>query len=145
MDESSLRNDPYRVQFKENIQKWVELDDVIKKTVSELKDFRSTRNLLRQSIMKYMEDNNIGNCTISGGTEDLKYVVRKRKKKNGPKQSFEIIVKHVNNIKLAKQIYSKLFVELEEKEVPSLIRKKKLIGRSKKAFDEMVNKWASEN
>ena len=59
--------------FQTNIQNWVNIDNQIKNLKKELKDLRSNKNALTNSIFTYAESNNLENAIIQISDGKLKF------------------------------------------------------------------------
>ena len=60
-------------QFQKNIQSWVNLDNKIKNLNEDLKNLRSNKNQLTNSIFTYAESNNLENAIIQISDGKLKF------------------------------------------------------------------------
>ena len=62
------------MDFKEQIQNWVDADNKIKQLNDDLKKLRDNKNIITTNIMSYIETNNLTNPTIKIGNGLLKVV-----------------------------------------------------------------------
>jgi hypothetical protein len=64
--------------FEENIKKWVQLDNQIKLINDKTKEIKDQKNAIEETILSYVEKNNLDNATakITGGR--LKFVDTKQ-------------------------------------------------------------------
>ena len=60
-------------QFQKNIQSWVNIDNKIKNLKEDLKNLRSNKNQLTNSIFTYAESNNLENAIIQISDGKLKF------------------------------------------------------------------------
>lgn len=65
-------------EFKNNIQRWVELDNRIKQKNDEIKELRLHKQQLHNDIIKYVDDNNMQTTTINVGDGNLKFGKQKQ-------------------------------------------------------------------
>tara|TARA_X000000950_G_scaffold288349_2_gene404621 strand:+ start:255 stop:599 length:345 start_codon:yes stop_codon:yes gene_type:complete len=61
------------MSFEENIQQWVAIDNQIKRYNSEVKELRSKRNHLSNSIHSYVNENNLSSAVINISDGALKF------------------------------------------------------------------------
>lgn len=60
-------------EFKEEIKKWVQLDNVMKEKTEELKELRTERNSIQEDILTYVEENELNTSTIQISDGTLKF------------------------------------------------------------------------
>ena len=48
-------------EFQQNIQSWVQIDNLVKKASTNLSQLRERRNNLQDNITSYVEENNLDN------------------------------------------------------------------------------------
>jgi hypothetical protein len=123
--------------FKSSIKEFVALDDQIKEAQKDLKKIRQRHKELKADLMDYMHHNEIGTCTILGGTEQLSLNYRQSKvkpKKEDVEQKMCKFLKMSSND--AEKLYGYLFEATEVKESKVLQRKLTELGRKKKKEEE---------
>jgi len=65
------------MSFENKIQKWVQLDNELKKLNEQVKQLREQRNSLENSITTYVKTNNMSDKTIKVENDKLKFVETK--------------------------------------------------------------------
>ena len=68
-------------EFKQNIQRWVELDNVIKRKSDEIKEYRLHKQEISKDIMDYAKSNQLQTSTIKIPDGQLRF---KRTKQTQP-------------------------------------------------------------
>jgi hypothetical protein len=63
--------------FKSNIKEWVLLDNKVKQLTQQLRDIKSTRDVLTDSIKEYIQQNKYTSLNIKISDGSLKYMVTK--------------------------------------------------------------------
>lgn len=66
------------MSFEETIKKWVALDNQIKSLSEKTKQLRNDKNTTEESIMNYVEKNNLSNATINITDGKLRFVSSKQ-------------------------------------------------------------------
>jgi hypothetical protein len=66
------------MSFEETIKKWVALDNQIKSLSEKTKQLRNDKNTTEESIMNYVETNNLSNATINITDGKLRFVSSKQ-------------------------------------------------------------------
>tara|TARA_B100001093_G_C26854947_1_gene1026932 strand:+ start:1848 stop:2195 length:348 start_codon:yes stop_codon:yes gene_type:complete len=75
-------------EFQQNIQSWVQIDNLVKKASTNLSQLRERRNNLQDNITSYVEENNLDNAIIEISDGNLKF--------NSYKQSSPLTFKYIN-------------------------------------------------
>jgi hypothetical protein len=66
-----------KIQFIENVQKWVLIDNQLKIVNEKMKKMREMKNILSEDICKYMNDNDLINKKIGITNGELRIVEKK--------------------------------------------------------------------
>lgn len=66
-----------KTQFKENIQKWTLIESKLKTINEHAKKLRDMKNELGQTILQYMNENNLADKKIQLGTGEIKLSEKK--------------------------------------------------------------------
>jgi len=61
------------MNFENQIQQWVSVDNQLKQLNEKVKEMREKRNILEQNITNYASSNNLSNATIKIGDGRLKF------------------------------------------------------------------------
>jgi hypothetical protein len=61
------------MNFENQIQQWVSIDNQLKQLNEKVKEMREKRNILEQNITNYASSNNLSNATIKIGDGRLKF------------------------------------------------------------------------
>lgn len=110
------------MSLEENIKKWVRLDDQLKLVNEKAKEIRENKNNVEESILIYVEKNNLENATakISGGK--LKFVENKQTAPLTLKFVEECLTQTINDKEKIKEIMMKLKEQREVKYVKDIKR-----------------------
>lgn len=65
------------MNFENQIQQWVQLDNQVKQMNEKTKDLREKRNNLEKSISNYVSSNSLSNATVKINNEKLKFATTK--------------------------------------------------------------------
>jgi len=66
------------MSFENNIKKWVSLDNQIKSMNDKIKNMRDEKNSTEESILEYIETNNLKNATINISDGKLRFTTTKQ-------------------------------------------------------------------
>ena len=66
------------MSFEENIKKWVALDNQMKLLAEQTKKLRDEKNTSEETIMNYIEANNLKNATVNITNGKLRFVESKQ-------------------------------------------------------------------
>lgn len=131
--------------FKKMIHEWVTLDDQLKEVGSDMKEVRKRHKELKQDILHYMMEKEIGTCNIMGGEEQL--CMNYRDKKLKPKKT-DIVKKmaaFLTDDKKAADLYDYVFEQCETESVTSLTRKASARARKRKREEKENEEENGEN
>jgi len=65
------------MSFENNVQKWVSIDNEIKRLNEKLKSLRDEKNSLNTQIISYVDTNNLNNSQVGISDGKLRFVVTK--------------------------------------------------------------------
>jgi hypothetical protein len=92
------------MNFEENIKKWVALDNQLKTLTDKTKQLREEKNSMEETIMSYVETNNLGNATINITDGKLRFISTKQTPPLTLKYVEECLSKCIGNTGQVKQI-----------------------------------------
>ncbi len=125
-------------EFKHNISKWIKYDDQIKEASSDIKQVRKYHKELKEKILKYMDTENIGQCNIQDGDQQLSLNYRDKKIKPKKTDILRKMSEYFENDKeKAIKLYDLIFENCETEVAVSLTRK--LTAKGKKRKHEAEN------
>ena len=120
-------------QFKRAVDTWLAIDNQIKDVAAEMKEVRVRHKELKQSILDFMCDQDIGKCNVLGGDEQLK--VNQKERKIRPKKT-DILRKMIEFFQgdedKAKSLYDYIYEQTETEPAVSLTRSVTAQGRKKR-------------
>jgi hypothetical protein len=62
------------MNFENNVQQWVSIDNQIKSLNDKLKELKEKKNILSENINNYVETNNLSNSTVQISDGQLKFI-----------------------------------------------------------------------
>ena len=92
------------MSFEENIKKWVALDNQLKTLTDRTKQLREEKNETEETIMTYIETNNLSNATVNITDGKLRFVSTKQTPPLTLKYVEECLNKCIGNTAQVKQI-----------------------------------------
>jgi hypothetical protein len=92
------------MSFEESIKSWVALDNQLKTLTERTKQLRDEKNATEETIMSYVETNNLSNATINITNGKLRFVSTKQTPPLTLKYVEECLGKCINNAGQVKQI-----------------------------------------
>jgi hypothetical protein len=92
------------MSFEENIKKWVWIDNQLKTTTDRAKVLRDEKNSMEETIMLYVETNNLSNATINITDGKLRFVSTKQTAPLTLKYVEECLGKCISNPAQVKQV-----------------------------------------
>ena len=92
------------MSFEENIKKWVALDNQLKTLTDRTKLLREEKNETEETIMTYIETNNLSNATVNITDGKLRFVSTKQTPPLTLKYVEECLNKCIGNTAQVKQI-----------------------------------------
>ena len=85
------------MSFEGNIKKWVSLDNQIKSMNDKIKNMRDEKNSTEESILEYIETNNLKNATINISDGKLRFTTTKQTPPLTLKYVEECLLKCIQN------------------------------------------------
>jgi hypothetical protein len=92
------------MSFEENIKKWVWIDNQLKSVNERVKQLRDEKNTMEETIMSYVETNNLSNATINITDGKLRFVSSKQTAPLTLKYVEECLGKCISNPAQVKQV-----------------------------------------
>ena len=92
------------MSFEENIKKWVWIDNQLKSVNERVKVLRDEKNTMEETIMTYVETNNLSNATINITDGKLRFVSSKQTAPLTLKYVEECLGKCISNPAQVKQV-----------------------------------------
>lgn len=92
------------MSFEENIKKWVWIDNQLKTVNDRAKQLRDEKNTMEETIMTYVETNNLSNATINITDGKLRFVSTKQTAPLTLKYVEECLGKCISNPAQVKQV-----------------------------------------
>lgn len=92
------------MSFEENIKKWVAIDNQIKSLNEQTKKLRNEKNSAEETIMSYVETNQLSNATINITNGKLRFVNTKQTEPLTLKYVEDCLQKCIGNDMQVKQI-----------------------------------------
>lgn len=92
------------MSFEENIKKWVWIDNQLKSVNERVKQLRDEKNTMEETIMTYVETNNLSNATINITDGKLRFVSSKQTAPLTLKYVEECLGKCISNPAQVKQV-----------------------------------------
>lgn len=92
------------MSFEENIKKWVWIDNQLKTVNERAKVLRDEKNTMEETIMNYVETNNLSNATINITDGKLRFVSTKQTAPLTLKYVEECLSKCISNPLQVKQV-----------------------------------------
>jgi hypothetical protein len=92
------------MSFEESIKSWVALDNQLKTLTERTKQLRDEKNTMEETIMSYVETNNLSNATINITNGKLRFVSTKQTPPLTLKYVEECLSKCISNAGQVKQI-----------------------------------------
>ena len=92
------------MSFEENIKKWVWIDNQLKSVNDRAKQLRDEKNTMEETIMTYVETNNLSNATINITDGKLRFVSTKQTAPLTLKYVEECLAKCISNPSQVKQV-----------------------------------------
>ena len=92
------------MSFEENIKKWVWIDNQLKSVNERVKQLRDEKNTMEETIMTYVETNNLSNATINITDGKLRFVSSKQTAPLTLKYVEECLGKCISNPVQVKQV-----------------------------------------
>lgn len=92
------------MNFEENIKRWVALDNQLKTLSDRTKQLREEKNSMEETIMSYVETNNLSNATVNITDGKLRFISTKQTPPLTLKYVEECLNKCIGNTAQVKQI-----------------------------------------
>lgn len=110
------------MSFENNIKKWVSLDNQIKSMNDKIKNMRDEKNSTEESILEYIETNNLKNATINISDGKLRFTTTKQTPPLTLKYIEECLLKCISNEEQVKALMKVIKDSREYKYTPDIKR-----------------------
>jgi len=110
------------MSFENNIKKWVSLDNQIKSMNDKIKNMRDEKNSTEESILEYIETNNLKNATINISDGKLRFTTTKQTPPLTLKYIEECLSKCIPNEEQVKVVMNVIKESREVKYIPDIKR-----------------------
>lgn len=110
------------MSFENNIKKWVSLDNQIKSMNDKIKNMRDEKNSTEESILEYIETNNLKNATINISDGKLRFTTTKQTPPLTLKYIEECLLKCISNEEQVKAVMKVIKESREYKYTPDIKR-----------------------
>ncbi len=110
------------MSFENNIKKWVSLDNQIKSMNDKIKNMRDEKNSTEESILEYIETNNLKNATINISDGKLRFTTTKQTPPLTLKYIEECLLKCISNEEQVKAVMKVIKDSREYKYTPDIKR-----------------------
>ena len=110
------------MSFENNIKKWVSLDNQIKSMNDKIKNMRDEKNSTEESILEYIETNNLKNATINISDGKLRFTTTKQTSPLTLKYIEECLLKCISSEEQVKGVMKVIKDSREYKYTPDIKR-----------------------
>jgi vacuolar-type H+-ATPase subunit H len=110
------------MNFEQNIQQWVAIDNQIKHLNEKMKELREKKNIVSENIHKYVEDSDIANSSVKISDGQLKFVQVKETQPLTFKYLETCLSEIIKNEEQVKKIVEYVKNKRESKYVPEIKR-----------------------
>lgn len=112
-------------EFKEDIKKWVQIDNLIKDKNEEIKQLKNERNNIQEEILTYVEENELNTSTIQISDGTLKFNKSKQIQGLTLKYVEDCLLDFIDNTDKVKEIMKHIKTNREHKYTNEIKRFKK--------------------
>ena len=113
-------NDPDFIEFKEDVQLWLKLDDDIKKLNEAMKERKNKKNEITPKLLDFMENHNINDLNTNDG--NLKFQKSLRSKPLSKKYLINRLGDFYKSIEKSEKIVNFIYNNREKTEISNLKR-----------------------
>ncbi len=107
-------------EFKSTVKKFLQINEHEEKLKEEMKKLKNEKDNLENSIMKFMENNNITDRDIDVGDFKLKYSSNKKTESVTKKLIYERLVQFLQNEEKAKELLDFIYQERNSEMITSI-------------------------